>query len=97
VIMLDTIREFASEQLHEKGEESLIQDAHMRYFAQRAEQMAPLLRTSEVRAAMPWFGREVENLQAALDHATRTGASVRGSLEEALRSFRRHRGYWMSW
>lgn len=97
VMMLETIREFAGEQLREDGEESLIRDAHLRYFAERAQQMAPMLGTTEVRAAMRWFGREVENLQGALDHATKTGAPAAGVLREALRSFRRHRGYWMSW
>lgn len=67
--MLDTIRQYAQERLHEAGEETLLYDSHLRYFLARAREAHPKFFTEGQIDA--WHGLQgfAENLRAALDWA----------------------------
>jgi predicted ATPase len=66
-LMLETIREFAVEQLNESGEAPAIHRRHAEWCAELLESIAPRarLRAGEVRAATP----EVDNILSALEWA----------------------------
>jgi predicted ATPase/DNA-binding SARP family transcriptional activator len=83
--MLETIREFAAEQLSEREETAVLRAAHARYFLDLAETAEPKLRSAD---QLPWLDRltvERDNLYAALrfagetsnaDTAVRLGAAL---------------------
>ena len=71
--MLETIRQFAEEQLVHSGDIDEIRDAHARYFAGREADIMTLWDGPRQREAYEWFGAELANLRAAFrwaaDHA----------------------------
>jgi tetratricopeptide (TPR) repeat protein len=71
--MLETIREFATEQLAEQGELTELRAAHARYFVQLAETAEPKLRTAEQLSWLDRLTTERENLLATLRFAVETG------------------------
>lgn len=78
--MLETIQEYALEQLKASGEEETFRRAHAGYYQALAEEAEPKLTTAEQVA---WLGRleaDHNNLRAALRHL-----AGRGEAEEALR------------
>ncbi|MFN8472600.1 MAG: tetratricopeptide repeat protein [Anaerolineae bacterium] len=91
--MLDTIREYALEQLAESGEETDVRRAHARYFLALAERAR-----TEIRGPLQvgWYRRlegESINLLAALAWARDTGdAEILGRLAAALFPFWFRRG-----
>ena len=64
--MLETIREFAAEQLHLSGEASAASDRHARWFLQLAERAWPEIYGSASRRGLAWLDVELDNLRAAL-------------------------------
>ena len=79
LVMLETIREFASEQLQHSGEADEIRKRHADHFVTLAETAEPYLRTN----SKEWLARleaEHDNLRGALDDLAR-----RGDTESALR------------
>ena len=98
--MLETVREYALEQLRSSGEEESVQRAHAAYYLRLAEQAEPMLASPEARQ---WLGRlhlEHDNLRAVLrwaiekndgDTATRISGALwlfwfaRGYLSEGRR------------
>jgi predicted ATPase/class 3 adenylate cyclase len=70
-LLLETIREFASERLDESGEAPAIHRRHAEWCAEFLESIAPRarLRPGEVRAAAP----EVDNILSALEWAAEAG------------------------
>ena len=78
--MLETVREYASEQLTAAGEAEAVRDRHLAYFVGLAERAAGLFNSRE---AADWFAtmeEEYENFRAAL-----TRASERGDIDADLR------------
>jgi predicted ATPase len=76
--MLETIRQFAEEQLAASGAATEARDAHARYFAGRQADILALWDSPRQRGAYDWFTTELANL--------RTGfrwAADQGSLDEA--------------
>jgi predicted ATPase len=71
--MLETIRQFAEEQLVARGEASEIRAAHARHFAGREADIMALWDSPRQREAYAWFSTEFANLRAAFrwaaDHA----------------------------
>ena len=71
--MLETIRQFAEEQLVAGGEASEVRTAHARYFAGRETDILALWDSPRQREAYDWFTAELANLRAAFrwaaDHA----------------------------
>jgi predicted ATPase/class 3 adenylate cyclase len=63
--MLETIRQFAEEQLVDRGEASEIRAAHSRYFAGREADITDLWDSPRQREAYDWFTVELANLRTA--------------------------------
>ena len=71
--MLETIRQFAEEQLVARGEASEIRGAHSRYFAGREADIMARWDSPRQREAYDWFTIELANLRAAFRWATDHG------------------------
>jgi hypothetical protein len=71
--MLETIRQFAEEQLVARGEASEIRAAHSRYFAGREADIMALWDSPRQREAYDWFTLELANLRTAFRWATDQG------------------------
>jgi predicted ATPase len=63
--MLETIREFAEEQLVAHGKATVARTAHARYFAGRETDILALWDSPRQREAYSWFTAELANLRAA--------------------------------
>ena len=70
---LETIREFAREQLEDSGEEDPFRARHLRYFVGLAEEAASQLTGPEQGAWLSRLNAEHANLLAALAHGAVTG------------------------
>jgi len=98
---LETIRQYAREQLIESGEEKNSRTRHMKYFLQLSEQAELALRGP---AQIEWMARlidERDNIRAALAWADKTdvegGLYISGRLERLWESFDIREGnYWLS-
>jgi predicted ATPase len=71
--MLETIRQFAEEQLVARGEASEIRAAHSRYFAGREADILALWDGPRQREAYDWFTLELANLRTAFRWAADQG------------------------
>jgi predicted ATPase len=71
--MLETIRQFAEEQLVAHGEASEIRAAHSRYFAGREADILALWDSPRQREAYTWFSTEFANLRTAFRWAADKG------------------------
>jgi predicted ATPase len=71
--MLETIRQFAEEQLVARGEASQIRAAHSRYFAGREADILALWDSPRQRDAYDWFSVELANLRTAFRWAADHG------------------------
>jgi tetratricopeptide (TPR) repeat protein len=71
--MLETIRQFAEEQLVAGGEASEIRAAHSRYFAGPEADILALWDSPQQREAYTWFSTEFANLRAAFRWAADHG------------------------
>ena len=71
--MLETIRQFAEEQLVARGEASEIRTAHSRYFAGREADILALWDSPRQREAYDWFAIELANLRTAFRWAADQG------------------------
>lgn len=96
--MLETIREFAAEQLTASGEEATLRQRHATHYLTLAEEGDPQIRSVE---AVGWLGRmerDHANLRAALLHCRTAGAAdPGGSREAAWIGLRLLRGVWWFW
>ena len=63
--MLETIRQFAEEQLVASGEADEVRTAHARYFAGRETDIMALWDSPRQREAYDWFATELANLRTA--------------------------------
>jgi predicted ATPase len=71
--MLETIRQFAEEQLVARGEASEIRAAHSQYFAGREADILALWDGPRQREAYDWFNIELANLRTAFRWAADQG------------------------
>jgi predicted ATPase len=71
--MLETIRQFAEDQLVARGEASKIRAAHSRYFAGREADIMALWDSPRQREAYDWFTVEFANLRTAFRWAADHG------------------------
>ncbi len=97
--MLETIRQFAEEQLVARGAATEVRTAHARYFAGREADILALWDSPRQREAYDWFTAELANLRTAFrwaaDHGDldvaatiATYAAFLGFLVEQLRAHR---------
>jgi hypothetical protein len=85
--MLETIRQFAEEQLVARGEASEIRTAHARYFAGRETDIMDLWDSPRQRAAYDWFKVELANLRTAFRWAADHGDLDAGAAIAAYAAF----------
>jgi tetratricopeptide (TPR) repeat protein len=71
--MLETIRQFAEEQLVAHGEATEVRTAHGRYFAGRETAVLALWDSPRQREAYDWFTVELANLRTAFRWAAESG------------------------
>jgi len=71
--MLETIREFADEQLASRGDVARARDAHARHFAGREAAILELWNSPRQREAYVWYMTELGNLRSAFRWAADTG------------------------
>ncbi|MFN8541064.1 MAG: tetratricopeptide repeat protein [Thermomicrobiales bacterium] len=96
--MLETIREFAAEQLAASGEAAAIRRQHALHYLALAEEGEPQLRSVEDVAWLARMESEHANLRAALTWCRDTGlAAPGGSREVAEIGLRLLRGLWWFW
>jgi predicted ATPase/class 3 adenylate cyclase len=74
-VLLETIREYALEQLAASGEAAALHERHADYFLAFAEHSEPELQSAEQRAWLERLEQEHDNMRAALDWALNTGAA----------------------
>jgi hypothetical protein len=85
--MLETIRQFAEEQLAARGEASEIRAAHARYFAGREADIMDLWDSPRQRDAYDWFTVELANLRTAFRWAADQGDLDTGAAIAAYAAF----------
>jgi predicted ATPase len=84
--LLETIREYATEQLEASGEQAALQQRHAYYFLRLAEEVEPHLSSPEWDSWLEQLEREDANLRAALawckanQDAVETGLRLAGAL-----------------
>jgi predicted ATPase/DNA-binding SARP family transcriptional activator/Tfp pilus assembly protein PilF len=66
LVMYETIREFAAEQLASAGEDAPVRDAHAMLYLDMAERAAPMLTGAQQGAWLERLEREHDNMRAAL-------------------------------
>ena len=71
--MLETIRQFAEEQLVARGEATEVRTAHARYFAGRETDILALWDSPRQRGAYEWFAAELANVRTAFRWAADHG------------------------
>jgi non-specific serine/threonine protein kinase len=76
--MLQTVRQYALQQLEHTGEAAALRDRHLRWCVALAEQAAPLLQGAEQGAWLSRLEREHDNLRAALQWALDRSLSALG-------------------
>jgi predicted ATPase/DNA-binding CsgD family transcriptional regulator len=93
--MLETVREFALEQLVASGDEEAVQAAHAAYFLALAERAAPQLHTEHQQEWLERLQAEHANLREVLARSEqRRDAAGALRLAAALWRFWHRRGYW---
>lgn len=73
--MLETIRQFAREQLRESGEEMDLRSRHLQFFLEFSERAEASLDTADPLTWLNHLGAEYENVRAALEWARETGSA----------------------
>jgi predicted ATPase/DNA-binding SARP family transcriptional activator len=96
ITMLETIREYALEQLRQSGEERAARDRHRDFFLSLAERLAPELTGDTQAGALARLDADRDNLRAALDHAQHTEPATLARLALALWRYWLVRGHWTS-
>ena len=87
--MLETIQEYAAEQLEARGEGEVLRQAHARYYRELAEVATPRLDGPEQAAWLTRLGGEIDNLRAALGWLL-----DRGEVEQGLHLAGTLVGFW---
>jgi predicted ATPase len=80
LVMLETVREFALEQLEKDSASDGLRQRHARRYLALGEEAAPHLIRAERRVWLSRLDRELENLRSAFDYC-----ASNGRIEEALR------------
>jgi predicted ATPase/DNA-binding CsgD family transcriptional regulator len=93
--LLETIREFALEQLEADTDRLMVQDAHAAWFADLAKRAITTQAPDERPACLSHLQAEIANFRAALAHAERQGDLNRSlCIAASLWRFWHQRGHW---
>ncbi len=84
-VLLESIRDYASERLEAREEARAIEDRHAAYFAREGERAAEALDSDGGEAALLWLGREQDNLLAVVERflASPSASRAEGALRAA--------------
>ncbi len=74
--MLETIREFAQEELAERGELEDLKCRHARYFVIKMNEVNPMLSTKESERGLAWVDIEHDNLRAAMAYCLKDATLI---------------------
>ena len=85
--MLETIREFASEQLSQSGEGAAVEAKHAEYFTRMAEDAEPHLFSDRSVELLNNLEADIDNIRAALHFAKASDAGILIRLAGATRHF----------
>jgi predicted ATPase/tRNA A-37 threonylcarbamoyl transferase component Bud32 len=91
--LLETVRTYASEQLHASGEAALVRSTHARYFLDLAEQAERELTGADQRTWLTLLASEHDNLREALRWSAEQSSGELVRLAGALGRFWKVRGY----
>jgi predicted ATPase/class 3 adenylate cyclase len=92
--MLETIREYAGERLADSGRADVLALRHAEYFADLSERAEPEFIGEDQTAWLDRFGREHENVRAALGWCLRSGQAEPGlRIAAAIWRFWQQRGH----
>jgi predicted ATPase len=75
--LLETLREYARDQLAEGGDDETVRRRHLDYFLALAETAGPKMQGPEQVATLAMLGTEHDNLRAALDYSKEEGVRER--------------------
>jgi len=93
--VLETIREFASEQLDQLADAGALRDRHAAFYVALAERARPELRTWGAREWLDRLDAEHPNVRASLDHLLESGdADGALRLSGAIWLYWQTRGHW---
>jgi predicted ATPase/class 3 adenylate cyclase len=92
--MLETIRQYALEQLELAGETAGVSDRHGRWFAALAVSAAPELTGPDQAAWLDQLGHDHDNLRVAQDLLLSRDPSAAAAMTAALGRFWEIRGFW---
>jgi tetratricopeptide (TPR) repeat protein len=92
--LLETIRQYGTEKLHESGELEYRIARHLTYYLQFAEAIKPDPLENKKELWSEEFESEHENLRSALDWSARNEVEKGLQLVRALLNFWTRRGYW---
>ena len=93
--MLETIREFASEQLDRRADAGVLRDRHAAFYVALAERARPELRARGAREWLERLDAEHANVRASLEHVLETGDSDGAlRLSGAIWLYWQTRGHW---
>ena len=81
--MLDTLRQYAAEQLFAIGEHEAVTQRHAEYFRDVVQDAEPHLRGHDQRETFQWLRNEQPNIRAALTWLGRPGEDLDSALETA--------------
>ena len=73
LVLLESVREFALEQLDAEGEGARARHQHLQYFATRADRLGGDLGGANQATALALLARDGDNLRAALEYGERAG------------------------
>jgi predicted ATPase/DNA-binding CsgD family transcriptional regulator len=90
--MLETVREYAWEQVVARGEAAALQRRHADYFVQLAAQAEPCIEGKDLAVWLRRLGRDHDNLRAALSWLLEQGEV--GPADDALRLLVALRNFW---
>jgi predicted ATPase/DNA-binding winged helix-turn-helix (wHTH) protein len=86
--MLETIREFAVQQLALSGEEESIRTGHSHFFCELVETTEENMKGAGLKAGVDLLGEEIDNLRTAMSWSTEGGEAELGlRIASALRRF----------
>lgn len=94
LLMLETVREFAQEQLGKAGDETFARQAHARYFSRFMEELDPLLWSSASSALLNSVALEHDNLRAAMEWALAHDPALALGMAQRVGAFWQKRTLW---